>query len=224
MTQAIPLDESAVISSEPLAALGSRPLVVLAHGRGSHEHDLVSLVPLFAAGPLADTDPLYVSLRAPFIEGDGFAWFRSGLPGMPDPESAIGATLGVLAWFDAIAPAGPVVVVGFSQGGAMTLQLLRHAPARFAALGCLAGFVIEGGADGETDARLASSADRAPVFWGRDPADPVIPQSAIARTQAWLPAHAEVTEREYAGIAHSISREEIEDLAVFLTAAITRGE
>lgn len=224
MTQGIPLDESAIIWSEPVSSLRSRPLVVLLHGRGSHERDLTSLVPVFASGPLADTEPLFASLRAPFIEGGGFAWFASGLPGLPDPESSIGATLGVLEWLERVAPAGPVVVVGFSQGGAMALQLLRHAPERFAALACLAGFVIEGGADAATDAALAASRHRPPVFWGKDPSDPVIPQSAVERTERWVDTHADVMMRDYPGIAHSISREEIDDVAAFTASAIAAAE
>jgi phospholipase/carboxylesterase len=222
MTDSAELDDSAVRWSEPVDALGRRPLVVLAHGLGSDERDLFSLVPLLAAGSLSSAGPVFASLRAPRHHGSGYSWFRTGAPGLPDPESAIAATLGVLEWLDRVAPPGPVVVAGFSQGGALAIQLLRHAPQRFAAIGCLAGFVVDGGADAETDARLASLPVRPPLFWGRDPRDPVIPHSAIERTARWVNGHADATIREYAGVGHSIAREEADDLADFFARAISR--
>ncbi len=220
MIESAPLDDSVIRWSAPIDALHARPLVVLAHGLGSDERDLFSLVPLLA-GRLALVDPVFASLRAPLPHGNGYSWFRTGEPGLPDAHSAIAATFGVLDWLDRVAPAGPVLVAGFSQGGALAIQLLRHAPQRFAAIACLAGFVVEGGADAETDARLASLDAGPPVFWGRDPADPVIPSSAIERTRAWTASHADATVREYPGIAHSISRQEADDLADFFAAAIT---
>jgi phospholipase/carboxylesterase len=76
----------------------------------------------------------------------------------------------------------------------------------------LAGFSLED--DGPEDARLERL--RPPVFWGRDPGDPVIPQSAVDRTDAWLPTHSTLTKREYPGVGHSISRDELDDVNAFL--------
>lgn len=203
------LDHSSAIWSEPAPTLGDRPLVVLLHGRGSHERDLFSLVPYLPEGAV------YVSLRAPHPLGTGWSWFVSGPPGLPELPSVLSATSAVLAFLDDLAPTGPVAVVGFSQGGAMATQLLRHAPQRFASLTVLAGFSVDGGElSGDADARLPAL--QTPVFWGRDPADPVIPAAAIARTQDWLPAHSRLTVREYPGIGHSISREELDDVNAFL--------
>jgi len=209
----LPLDDDAVVWSDRLPPGDPRPLVVLLHGRGSHERDLFSLVPALPQ------DAVYASVRAPIphvggAPGDSWAWFRSGLPGFPDPASAIAATAGVLDWLERVAPDARVAVVGFSQGGALTTQLLRHAPHRFESFVCLAGFSIEGGADADQDSVLAAAAR--PVFWGRDPADPVIPADAIKRTMQWLPEHAQLTAREYPGIGHSISRDEIDDVGQFL--------
>lgn len=210
---ATPLNDSAVLWSEPFAPGDTRPLVVLMHGRGSNEADLFSLVPALPDGAV------YASVRAPISEGDGWSWFVSGQPGSPDAASAVAATRGVLAWLERVAPAARVSVVGFSQGGAMTTQLLRHAPEQFASFVNLAGFTIDGAGLGEEeDARLAVLAR--PVFWGRDPADPVIPASAVERTLLWLPQHSSLTVREYPGIDHSISRDELDDVVGFLRATL----
>jgi len=208
----VTIDDAVVVWSAPVSELVDRPLVVLLHGRGSHEHDLFGLVPLLPP------EPVYASQRAPRSEGDGYTWFRSGAPGSPDADSAIESTRAVLAWLDRVALGRRVSVIGFSQGGALTTQLLRHAPERFASFVNLAGFVVESGATPEADARLAALAT--PVLWGRDPADPVIPAQAVARTAAWLPGHSALTVREYPGIGHSVSREELDDVAVFLRATL----
>jgi phospholipase/carboxylesterase len=183
-----------------------RPLLVLLHGRGSDEQDLFSLAPLLPSVAVV------ASVRAPDPLGPGFTWFPSGPPGLPDPVGAKTATLDLLEWLDSLPAHGPVWLLGFSQGGAMVTQLLRFAPDRFAASVVLAGFSLEG--DGPEDARLERSRPR--VFWGRDPGDPVIPQSAVDRTDAWLPTHSTLTKREYRGVGHSISRDELDDVNEFL--------
>lgn len=210
-------DSDAVWSVAPEergAALASRPLIILMHGRGSHERDLYSLVPMLPP------ETVVVSLRAPLPLGDGFTWFPPAEPGMPSPSAAADSTEAVLAWLDGVesgltaARSTPTWVLGFSQGGAMTTQLLRFAPERFTAYVNLSGFSIDGELPG--DAGLESL--RPPVFWGRDVNDPIIPQSAIDRTDAWLPSHSTLTKREYVGVGHSISREELDDVSEFLLA------
>jgi len=200
-----------VAPDERAEALASRPLLILLHGRGSHERDLLSLVPMLPSAAVV------VSLRAPLPLGDGYSWFPAADPGMPSPEAAESATRAVLDWLDTVdscnaARSGPTWVVGFSQGGAMVTQLLRCAPERFDAFANLSGFSIGGELPG--DGRLETL--RPPVFWGTDPDDPIIPQSAIARTADWLPSHSTLTAREYEGIGHSISREELDDVTAFL--------
>lgn len=202
------LDDSLVVWSESPAELGERPLVLLLHGRGSHEGDLAQLAPLLGPGAV------YASPRAPlpFLGGGGYSWFPPAEPGLPGIEGVDAAATAVLDWLDRLAPAGPVAVVGFSQGGAVASHLLRHEPERFAAIAILSGFIVPG--DAPADERLTTL--RPPAFWGRDEHDPVIPAVAIENTAAWLPGHTSLVSRLYPGIAHSISREEIDEVRAFL--------
>ena len=214
MTSPLAIDPSVVVWSVSESAraqeLTTRPLLVLMHGRGSHEHDLFALARMFP--------PQFViaALRAPLELGPGsYSWFPDGEPARPSSVAADAAVQALLDWLDSIPSAASVSLVGFSQGGAMTVHALRHAPERFAAIVNLAGFVI--GGDAPADYSLETL--RPPVFWGSDPADPVIPAEAIARTAQWLPSHSTLTERHYAAIGHSISREEIADVNTFLNSA-----
>lgn len=205
-----PLDPDAVLWSHPAEERAGRPLVLLLHGLGSHEGDLFGLVP---AMPPEWT---YASLRAPLVHGGGYAWFPLDVPGRPDPDIADAVATSVLAWLDAVGHDGPIIPMGFSQGGALTLRLLQLAPERFAAFVNLSGFVIPG-----TTIERADLAELArPVFWGRDLADPVIVESAIRRTQEWLPTRSALTERDYAGMLHGVSREELVDVVAFVRAAL----
>lgn len=202
-----PIDTDAVLWSSGEHDRAGRPLLLILHGFGSHEGDLFSLAPHL---PL---EPVIAALRAPLIAGQGWSWFPIGEPGDPGVEALDAATAGVLEWLDAL-PEQPASIglLGFSQGGAMALQLMRHAPERFAFAVQLSGFVAGGERPG--DARLGEL--RPPVFWGRGTADSIIPQSAVDRTQAWLPGHSTLTERIYEGMAHSVSQAELGDIVAFL--------
>ncbi|MGO4105434.1 alpha/beta hydrolase [Leifsonia sp. YAF41] len=202
------IDADAVLWSASAADRVGRPLLIVLHGYGSHEGDLFSLSPYL---PL---QPVIASLRAPLPVGDGAAWFPiSNQPGRPDPSAVDAATVAVLAWLDAL-PEQPTSVglLGFSQGGAMTLQLLRHAPERFAFAVQLSGFVADGGSAGDAELRTV----RPPVFWGRGTIDPVIPADAVDRTALWLADHTTTVERIYEGMPHSISQAELADVSAFL--------
>jgi phospholipase/carboxylesterase len=184
------------------------PRLLLLHGYGSHEGDLAGLAPHLPAGWALP------SLRAPLASGPGFAWFPIGEPGDPDPAALDAAADAVLAWLDAQPPAPVAGVLGFSQGGAMAIHLLRRAPERFAFAVALAGFVTRGAQPG--DAALAAA--RPPVFFGRGDADRVITPAAFARTEAWLPDHADATIRVYPGLAHGISGGQLADVTAFVAA------
>jgi len=211
------IDPDAVMWSARESERQGRPLLVLMHGYGSYEGDLFGLSPHL---PLA---PVIASLRAPIPEMGGFAWFPRGAAGNSEERVALAnaATISVLEWLDSLGldEGTQVGLLGFSQGGAMALQLLRHAPARFAYAVQLSGFVIEGGHS--DDAALAEI--KPPVFWGRGTADPVIPTEFIDRTQEWLPEHSSLETRTYEGLAHGISGPELGDIAAFISKFVGTG-
>jgi len=205
---ALTIDADAVRFSAPASERAGLPLLLLMHGYGSNEDDLISLAPHLPQSAVA-------SLRAPIAESGGYAWFSRAVFGGDGPtqQHADAATHAVLTWLDTQPPA-PVGLLGFSQGGAMVLQLMRAAPQRFAFGVQLSGYVVAGEAAG--DAELA--ARKPAVFWGRGTNDAMIGPEAIARTKAWLPEHASADIRLYEGLAHSISAEELTDVAAFISA------
>ncbi len=200
------IDQDAVLWSAPERERANRPLIVLLHGYGSHEGDLFSLSPALPLGAVV------ASVRAPISESGGFAWFsRVDGIGSPSAASVDAAATAVLDWLDTLQYTS-VSLLGFSQGAALALQLIRHAPTRFRAVVAIAGFIPPGNHPG--DAELATV--RPPVFWGRGTHDQVIPLEAVERTEAWLPEHADATMRSYEGVPHTISTAELTDLTAFL--------
>lgn len=201
------LDTSAILWSAPERERAERPLLLLLHGYGSHEGDLFGMAPGLPLGPVI------ASLRAPLAENGGWAWWtRADSPtGNPPAERVDEAADAVIAWLDTLEYTS-VSLVGFSQGAALALQLLRHAPGRFTATVAIAGFVASG--DHPGDAELAR--ERPAVFWGRGTDDRVIPADAVARTTEWLPEHADATIRIYEELGHSISAPMLIDFVTFL--------
>ena len=110
------------------------PLVVLLHGRGSSERDIIGL-----AGHLAPRAS-YAAVRAPIAEGGGYAWFANRGIGRPVAESLAETMAWFRTWLDEVAPAGrPVVLAGFSGGAAFAGGLVLDDPARFAGAAILYG-------------------------------------------------------------------------------------
>lgn len=211
---ALRIDPDAVRWSAGERDRAGRPLLVLMHGYGSDEDDLFSLSPYL---PL---HPVIASLRAPIAEAGGYAWFSRAefVDGTPTQQRADAAAHAVLDWLDAL-PAAPeghpsVGLLGFSQGGAMVLQLLRCAPERFGYGVQLSGYVVAGHAPGDSEL----SRVRPPVFWGRGTDDTMIGPRSIDRTEAWLPEHTRLDARIYEGLAHGIGRVELSDVAAFVQA------
>lgn len=189
-----------------------RPILLLLHGYGSNEQDLPGL-----AAYLPDGFDV-VSPRAPLTLGHGsYAWFPIALPGRPDRAGVLAASAALRAWITERLPAGrTIVALGFSQGGLMVSQLLREDPELLSAGVVLSGFALDGVQAG--DAALAAL--RPPVFFGHGDADQIIPAVATGFTSAWLADHTALTDKSYPGLPHSVSAEELADVAQFLHEAV----
>jgi phospholipase/carboxylesterase len=159
-------------STDPAA-----PLVVLLHGRGSSEQDIIGL-----AAHLAD-GPAYAAVRAPISEGAGYAWFANRGIGRPVAESLAETMAWFRTWLDGVAPAGrPVVLVGFSGGAAFAGGLLLQDPERFAGAAILYGTLPFDAGVPVTPGRLSG----VPVFVAQGEQDSVIPRELLDRTWSYL--------------------------------------
>lgn len=199
----------AVWSNDADARPGT-PLLVLLHGYGSHERDLMALVPGLPR------EFSVASLRAPQPLQFGYQWFPLAADLSFSVDRVAEAVEPVAAWLRAIAGDHPsTTLLGFSQGMAMATSLARHMPGEIDAVVGLSGFVVPGEHPLFADDRLREQPLR--MFWGRDPQDPVIPPELVDATAEWALEHADVTKVQYTGVGHGISPQEIGHVREYLS-------
>ena len=191
-------------------------LVVLLHGRGSNETDIISLADHLPAGAA------YAAVRAPIGEGGGYAWFANLGIGRPVPESLAETMAWFRGWLDQVSPDGrPVVPVGFSGGGAFAGGLVLADPGRYASAGILyATLPFDAGVPTTSD-RLAGM----PVFVAHGDADDVIPRDLLERTWTYLTGEAgshTIAVRDPGG--HGLSAGVVDALAEWLTQLLVPGQ
>ena len=190
------------------------PLVVLLHGRGSHEGDIIGLADHLPPGAS------YVAVRAPIAEGGGFAWFANRGIGRPLPESLADSTAWFTRWLDRISVAGrPVILVGFSGGATFAGGVVLADPGRFAGLASLyATLPFEAGVP-TTPGRL----DHVPVLLLQGTDDTVIPVELQTRTWDYIhnESGATVLAHRAAG-GHSLTSDGLEILRDWIDDLIRR--
>lgn len=199
------------------------PLLLLLHGVGSHEADLMGLAP--------SLDPrfLLVSARGPVTLAPGmYAWFQVLLdPNNPviNPDQAESSRRAILRFIaEAVeayhADAARVFLLGFSQGAIMSLSVALTEPSAVAGVVAMSGRLLP-----EVLPLLAPPAALRglPVLLLHGTADPVLPiqHGRTARDRlAALPV--ELTYREYA-MGHQVSAESLADAAAWLREQMDRA-
>jgi phospholipase/carboxylesterase len=185
------------------------PLVVLLHGRGSNEADIITLADHLPDGPA------YAAVRAPIGEGGGYAWFANRGIGRPVVESLAETMAWFHTWLDEVAPAGrPVVLVGFSGGAAFAGGLILDDPGRFTGAAILYGTLPFDAGVPTTPGRLAGL----PVLVAHGDADTVIPRDLLERTWTYLHGDAGSTTtgvRDPGG--HGLSTAVVDELSPWLS-------
>jgi phospholipase/carboxylesterase len=153
------------------------PLIVLLHGRGSNEQDIIGLADHLPAGAA------YAAVRAPIAEGGGFAWFANRGIGRPVADSLAATMAWFRTWLDGAAvPGRPVVLVGFSGGAAFAGGLVLDDPSCYAAAAILYGTLPFDADVPVTPNRL----DRRRVLVIHGDRDVVIPRDLLDRTWSYL--------------------------------------
>ena len=194
------LDPSAVVRGGAQDA----PIVLLMHGLGSDERDLASLVPFLP--PVFE----YVSVRGIFRYVQGFAWFD--MPVAPDrPEAIEASSAAVEEWI--AAQDRPVVgAIGFSQGGAVALQLLRRDPHALRFVVNLSGFPFPAAMQGDT----ALAEVRPPALWGHGGMDPLYDPEREQVVREFMGAHTALEEERRPQLGHAVDEIELRAVAAFL--------
>ena len=186
-------------------------LVVLLHGYGADERDLVG-----AARRVGLRGPL-LSVRGPERAGRGWSWFpinfRAARRYPPDAADRVLERLAAFLAQEKSGHDGEVVVLGFSQGAMMAMMLAVEHPDSVDRAIALSG----------TLPRPVQTPDdwdpaTAPLIYAiHGKADTVIPLERARQAQKWLEeAGAEPTYMEYDGMKHTIGDDVVNDLQNYL--------
>ncbi|SEL72747.1 alpha/beta hydrolase [Haloferax larsenii] len=209
-----PLEHVHVEPSEPTE--GPAPAVVLLHGRGSNEQDLLQIAREFPSHLHV------VSHRAPDRLQGGYTWYDLDLSGgglhqsQPHAEQFERSRNLVRESIEAAIDEydldrDRIGLLGFSQGAITSLALLLDDPDDYAWVVALHGYLAESHAGHRPD----GIADK-PVFVGAGSMDQVIPASRAERAADRLEElGADVTFRTYE-VPHGVGPDELTDAVAFV--------
>jgi phospholipase/carboxylesterase len=206
---------------EPRARSAQPPLLVLLHGIGADEADLLPIAPLL------DPRFLVVSARAPHrAEPTGYRWYAidwSATPPRADPAEMV-ASRDLLGRFIVEATAlygtnpSNVFFFGFSQGAIMSLALLVARPELVRGVAAHSGRLskLPG------PAHSADALSHAAVLILHGAQDPVVPVSEGHKAYEVLAPlmGGRVAYRAFEGLGHGISEESIAEASRWLTARL----
>ncbi len=206
---------------EPAGAAGAA--VIWMHGLGADAHDFYGIPS--ELGLPADLHVRYVFPNAPRIPvtiNQGLimrAWYDvAGFGARDQDEAGIRRSA---KWIDELiarevdrgVPAGRVVLVGFSQGGAMALFAGLRYPESLAGVMCLSGYLLLSDA---LEAEASDANRSVPIFQAHGTADPMVPLALGQGAREGLErAGYEVDYREYP-MPHAVCREEVRDIGDWL--------
>lgn len=193
------------IVREPISGdSDSSPTLVLLHGLGADEHDLMGIAPHL------DPNLRVVSVRAPLTSPwGGFSWFDIDFneQGMAIDQDDVRRSFTALAEFLTTLP-GPTWLGGFSQGAMMTLGIAVERPELIRGAIALSGGLLP--------IFEPSATPIPPVFIGHGTYDPIVPVQEGRRAAATLGQWGVAAEfREYP-MEHEISVECLNDFTAWL--------
>jgi phospholipase/carboxylesterase len=204
---------------------GAKPeaAVIWLHGLGADGHDFEPIVPELglAAAPAVRFVFPNAPVR-PVTINQGMrmrAWYDIfQLGGGAEDEKGIRASQALVEALVAREKArgiaaARVVIAGFSQGGAIALQAALRHPERLAGVMALSTYLPLPQA---LDAEKSAANAQVPIFMAHGSYDDVIPLARAEQSRDALAAAGYAVEWHSYPMAHSVSIEEIRDIAAFL--------
>ncbi len=203
-------DELVFLSSPSVLEGQEHPLLVLLHGSGSDEKDLMAL------RPYIDPKWAMVSIRAPFPQGAGFRWYALESVHSPDRDEMDRSFLALRGWFEQLTSRFPrvspraTVIGGFSQGAAMALALGLFEPqVQAAGILVLSGYL-------PNLPQSASTWQKVPVFWGHGSQDTVLPYVEAEKGRQRLLEEGLAVDFHSYEMGHEVVEEELSDAVSWL--------
>jgi predicted esterase len=205
-------------AAQPVLRFGPTPedariVAILLHGRGASAEDILGLAQQFTVRDVAYLAP----------QAAGSTWYpHSFLAPLHQNEPWLGSALRVVGGLverlsQRGIPPERLAIMGFSQGACLTLEFAARHARRYAAVVAFTGGLI--GPAG-TARNYAGNFEGAPIFIGSSDIDPHVPLERVRESTAVLSRMgADVNERIYPGMGHTINRDELEAADALLAAS-----
>lgn len=181
-------------------------VVILVHGRGASAESILTLKDEFQHDQFAFLAP----------QATNSSWYPfSFLAPIENNEPWLSSALMVLdelveATQQEGIPITKTMIVGFSQGACLAMEYIARNPRSYGGAAALSGGLI--GPPGSKFS-YSGSLENTPVFIGCSDVDPHIPLKRVQETsKALSQLGADVTERIYPGMAHTVNQDEINHL------------
>ncbi len=207
-------DELTTLVHQPARLSGRPPLIVLLHGAGADERDMIGLWARLPASFVV------VSPRAPFGDAaHGYRWYRQATG---EADRAVSRKVIDLVVDDMVRrfdlDPTRVFVAGFSQGGVMVYEVALREPGRFRGAAVLSGSLFA-----SEKRALSAKTDRSheAFFVGHGGADDRIPLGAATAARRELTTLGVPTAfHAYPGMGHATGEAEVKDLGAWLGARL----
>ena len=205
--------------------------IIWLHGLGADGHDFASIVPELVRPdwpgirfvfPHAIVRPVTINGGMPMR-----AWYdissqsieqRADQVGLRESIGEVDALIGRER--DRGIPPSRVILVGFSQGGAVALATGLRREAGVAGIASLSAYLPLAA---ETPAEITAAGKKTPVFIGHGTQDPVVTLSLGTRSRSALEALGVAVEWHSYPMAHNVCAEEVRDLGNWLAVRFSGG-
>jgi predicted esterase len=191
-----------LLAGEPLEK--AQAAMIMIHGRGAGAQDILMLVP--------ELDQSGFTYLAP--QAANHTWYPNSflapvVSNEPGLSSGLAVIAGIFAQVNSTGiPTERTILLGFSQGACLSLEFTARNARRYGGVAGLSGGLI--GPDG-TPRNYDGSLDGTPVFLGCSDVDFHIPKERVQQsTRILRNLGADVTERLYPGMGHTIIPDEID--------------
>lgn len=202
--------EMVLTAGEPLTR--AQAALLMLHGRGATAQDILSF-----ASALAQPGVVFLAPQAA-----GNSWYpnsfldpiASNEPQLSEAFALLDTLLAQIA--AAGVPLARTILLGFSQGACLALEYAaRHARRYGGLVGWSGGLVGPDGMPRDYPGSLAGT----PAFLGCSDRDPYIPLARVEMTAEVLrQLGAEVTERIYPGMDHTVNQDELDAVRAMMAA------
>jgi len=205
--------------------------IIWLHGLGADGHDFAPIVPELVRAdwpgirfvfPHANVRPVTINGGMPMR-----AWYDISSQSIEQRADQLGVRASI-AEVDALIgrerdrgiPPSRVILIGFSQGGAIALAAGLRREAGVAGIASLSGYLTMAG---ETAEEITKAGRATPVFLGHGSQDQLVPPVLGTRSRSALEALGVAVEWHSYPMAHSVCAEEIRDLGDWLTVRFGGG-